>query len=145
VRQATSSAFKGIKVGQITKSRRSSSEPHDLRAAWAKWRPWREFTRVFGVHGRSGPLPHVARRQSGGSSRPMALPPSAHPMLELSGGRRAGGTGRTHCILAETLRQRGNRDVTNKHLGIRFVFLVMTNTRAHRFPGKRAICAFARR
>jgi hypothetical protein len=39
-----------------------------------------------------------------------------------------GGTGRTHCILAETLRQRGNRDVTNKHLGIRFVFLVMTNT-----------------
>ena len=30
--------------------------------------------------------------------------------------------------LAETLRQRGNRVVTNKQCGIRFVFLVMTNT-----------------
>jgi hypothetical protein len=49
-------------------------------------------------------------RSGGSSSAPVALPPSAHPMLELSGGRRAGGgTGRTHCILAETLRQRGNR------------------------------------
>ena len=39
-----------------------------------------------------------------------------------------GGTGRTHCILAETLRQRGNRVVTNSQFGIGFVFLVMTNT-----------------
>ena len=51
-------------------------------------------------------------------------------MLELSGGRRAGGTGRTHYILAETHRQRGNRIVTNRRLGIRFVFLVITNTYA---------------
>jgi len=115
VRQATSSAFKGIKVGQVPKPRRCSSEPHSLRAAWAKRRPWRVFTRVFVAHGRSGPYPHVVRRQSGGSSSaPVALPPLAHPMLELSGGRRAGGTSRTHCILTETLRQRGNHDVTNR-------------------------------
>ena len=31
-------------------------------------------------------------------------------------------------IVAETLRQRGNGVVTNKQCGIRFVFLVMTNT-----------------
>ena len=31
-------------------------------------------------------------------------------------------------ILAETLSQRGNRVVTNKQRGIRFAFLVMTNT-----------------
>jgi hypothetical protein len=30
--------------------------------------------------------------------------------------------------LAETLRQRGNREVTNKQFGIEFGFLVMTNT-----------------
>jgi hypothetical protein len=41
-----------------------------------------------------------------------------------------GGRGefRLGCILAETLRQRGNRVVTNKQWGMRFVFLVMTNT-----------------
>ena len=39
VRQATSSTFKGIKVGQVLKSRRYSSEPHDLSAAWAKRSP----------------------------------------------------------------------------------------------------------
>ena len=33
-------------------------------------------------------------------------------------------------ILAETLRQRGNRVVTNKQCGIRFAFLVMTNAAA---------------
>jgi hypothetical protein len=74
---------------------------------------------------------NVARRQSGGSSSaPVALPPSAHPMLEISGAQRAwgGGTSRAHCILAETLRQRGNRDVTNRPFGIGFIFLVMTNT-----------------
>src|SRR4029077_3346995 len=62
------------------------------------------------------------------SSAPVALPPSAHPMLEISGAQRAGGTSRAHCILAETLRQRGNRDVTNRPFGIGFIFLVMTNT-----------------
>ena len=82
----------------------------------------------------------MARRQSGGSSSaPVALPPSAHPMLELSGGRRAGGTGRTHCILAETHRQRGNRVVTNRQLGIRFVFLVITNTWAIGHAGRRTL------
>ena len=39
VRQATSSTFKGIKVGQVLKSRRYSNEPHDLSAAWAKRPP----------------------------------------------------------------------------------------------------------
>jgi hypothetical protein len=32
MRHATSLAFKSIKVGQVAKSRRYSSEPHDLRA-----------------------------------------------------------------------------------------------------------------
>ena len=43
---------------------------------------------------------------------------AAHPMLELLGGRRAGGTSRTHRILAETLRQRGNSVVTNARIRI---------------------------
>jgi hypothetical protein len=56
VRQATSSAFKDIKVGQVPKSRRCSSEPHKLSAAWAMRRPWRVFTRVFVAHGRKRSL-----------------------------------------------------------------------------------------
>jgi hypothetical protein len=43
VRHATCSAFKAVKVGQVAKSRRYSSEPHDLSAAWAKRLPWRLF------------------------------------------------------------------------------------------------------
>jgi len=35
MRHATSTAFKDMKVGQVVKSRRYASEPHDLRAAWA--------------------------------------------------------------------------------------------------------------
>jgi len=54
VRHATGSAFKGVKVGQVAKSRRYSSEPHDLSAALAKWRRWRVI-RVFVAHGQSGP------------------------------------------------------------------------------------------
>jgi hypothetical protein len=53
---ATSSAFKGIKVGQVPKSRRCSSEPHNLSAARAKRRRWRVFTRVFVRHGRKRSL-----------------------------------------------------------------------------------------
>ena len=56
VRHATSSAFKDIKVGQAPKSRRGSSEPHNLSAAWANRRPWHIFTRVFVVHGRKRSL-----------------------------------------------------------------------------------------
>src|SRR5215470_1473434 len=41
VRHATSLAFKDIKVGQVPKSRRCSSEPHKLSAAWAMRRPAR--------------------------------------------------------------------------------------------------------
>ena len=52
VRHTTSSTFKNIKVGQLPKSRRCSSEPHNLSAAWADRRPWRIFTRVFVAHGR---------------------------------------------------------------------------------------------
>jgi hypothetical protein len=33
MRHAASAAFKGVKVGQVVKSRRYPSEPHDLRAA----------------------------------------------------------------------------------------------------------------
>ena len=36
VRHTTNSAFKRIKIGQVAKSRRCSSEPHGLSAAWAK-------------------------------------------------------------------------------------------------------------
>ena len=56
VRHATSSTFKDIKVGQAPKSRRCSSEPHNLSAAWADRRPWRVFTRVFVAHGRKRSL-----------------------------------------------------------------------------------------
>ena len=52
---ATSAAFKRIKVGQVAKSRRYSSEPHDLSAAWANRRPWRVFICLFVAHGQSGP------------------------------------------------------------------------------------------
>jgi hypothetical protein len=38
VRHATGSAFKGVKVGQVAKSRRYSSKPHDLSVAGAKRR-----------------------------------------------------------------------------------------------------------
>jgi hypothetical protein len=40
VRHAASSTFKRIKVGQVVKSRRCPSKPHDLRAAWAMRRLW---------------------------------------------------------------------------------------------------------
>ena len=56
VRHATSSTFKDKKVGQAPKSRRCSSEPHNLSAAWANRRPWRVFTRVFVAHGRKRSL-----------------------------------------------------------------------------------------
>ena len=55
VRHAASSAFEDIKVGQVPKSRRLSSEPHNLRAAWAKRRSWRIFTSVFVAHGTKCP------------------------------------------------------------------------------------------
>jgi hypothetical protein len=115
VQHATSSAFKGIKGGQVAKSRRYSSDPHDLSAAWAKRRCWRVFTRVFVVHGRKRSLNrNVARRQTGGSaSASVAPPPSAHPMLELSGRRRAGGTCWTRRI-CRNARQCGKHEVTNK-------------------------------
>src|SRR5262249_44863765 len=45
---ATAATFKGIKVGQVATSRRNSSEPHDLSAAWANRRFWRG---VFVGHG----------------------------------------------------------------------------------------------
>jgi len=50
VRRATSSAFKGVKLRQVAKSRGYSSEPHDLSAAWAKRRPWRAFIKAFVAH-----------------------------------------------------------------------------------------------
>jgi len=56
VQHATSSTFKDMKVGQVPKSRRCASEPHNLSAAWANRRPWRIFTRVFVAHGRKRPL-----------------------------------------------------------------------------------------
>jgi hypothetical protein len=55
VRQTTSATFIGITIRQVFKSPGRSSEPHSFRAAWAKRRPWRVFTRVFVTHDRSGP------------------------------------------------------------------------------------------
>src|SRR5262249_37236700 len=49
---ATSSTFKYIKLGPLPKSRPYSSEPHNFSAACATRRYWREFIRVFVVHGR---------------------------------------------------------------------------------------------
>ena len=46
------STFKGVKVGQVPKSQRCSSEPHNLSAAWANRRPWPIFSRVFVAHDR---------------------------------------------------------------------------------------------
>jgi hypothetical protein len=40
MRDAASSAFKGVKIGQIVEPRRYASEPHDLSAAWAMRRLW---------------------------------------------------------------------------------------------------------
>ena len=63
------SAVKDIKVGQVPKSRRCSSEPHDLSAAWAKRRAWHVFSGVFVAHGRERSLSrNVTLRQSGGSA-----------------------------------------------------------------------------
>ena len=50
LRHATSSAFKDIIDIKVLKSRRSS-ERHNSSAAWATWRPWRVFTRMFVAHG----------------------------------------------------------------------------------------------
>src|SRR5215469_5377854 len=55
MRQTTGLAFKRINVGQVAKSRRYSSEPHDLSACWAKRGLWRAFMRVLVRHGQSGP------------------------------------------------------------------------------------------
>ena len=67
VRHPTSSALKDIKVGQVPKSRRCSSERHKLSAAWAMRRPWRVFTRVSVAHGRKRSLNRYVVR-----SRPTA-------------------------------------------------------------------------
>jgi hypothetical protein len=56
VRHTTSSTFKAVKIRQVAKSRRYSSEPHDLSAGWANRRPWRTFTRVFVAQGRKPSL-----------------------------------------------------------------------------------------
>jgi len=56
VRHATSSAFKDIKVRQVPKSRRRSSERHKLSAAWAMRQLWRVFTRVIVAHDRKRSL-----------------------------------------------------------------------------------------
>ena len=114
MQHATSSAFKGIKVGQVTKSRRCSSEPHNLSAAWAKRRRWRVFNRVFVGHGRKRSLNrNVARKQTGGSaSASVAPPPSAHPMLV--GSAKGQGNLPDPRHLAETLHQCGNHKLMNK-------------------------------
>jgi hypothetical protein len=50
VRDATSSAFKRIKIEKVAKARRYSSEPHALSTAQAKWRIWRAFIGVVIAH-----------------------------------------------------------------------------------------------
>jgi hypothetical protein len=50
VRHATSSALKRIKVRQVAKSRRYSSDPQDLSTARAKGRPGCVFIRTFIAH-----------------------------------------------------------------------------------------------
>jgi len=67
VRHATSSTFKDKKVGQVPKSQRCSSKPHNLSAAWANRRSWRIFARVFVAHGRKRSLNRDVAR-----SRPAA-------------------------------------------------------------------------
>jgi hypothetical protein len=68
VRHPTSSALKDIKVGQVPKSRRCSSERHKLSAAWAMQRPGRVFTRGFVTHRRNPVLePQCGAKQMSGS------------------------------------------------------------------------------
>ena len=55
VRDATSRAFKRVKIGKVAKARRYSSEPHALSTARAKRRIWRAFIGVIIAHGQSGP------------------------------------------------------------------------------------------
>jgi len=55
VRDATSSAFKRVKIGKVAKARRYFSEPHALSTAQAKRRIWRAFIEVVIAHGKSGP------------------------------------------------------------------------------------------
>src|SRR6516225_9061019 len=61
MRHATSSAFKGVKVGEVAKSRRHSREPHDLSAAWAMRRCWRAFIRELVGHGQRSLEPRCSR------------------------------------------------------------------------------------
>jgi hypothetical protein len=55
VRDATSSAFKRIKIGKVAKARRYS-EPHALSTARAKRRIWRAFIEVVIAHGQERSL-----------------------------------------------------------------------------------------
>lgn len=133
MQHATSSAFKGIKLRQVAKSRRYSSEPHDLSAAWARRRRWRVFTRVFVEHGRKRPLNrNVARRQTGGSAKRIYGTAAIHPRTDAGvvGWAKGQGNLPDPPHLAEVLYQCGNRELTNKQtkFGIEFGFFVMTNT-----------------
>ena len=114
MRNTASPAFKDIKVGQVSKSRRCSSVPHNLSAAWAERRPWHILNRALVTHGRSGPQAAMWREGKAAAAlgASMALPPLTHPMPS---GRVTKGrlTFPTHRISTETLYQCGNHQLIN--------------------------------
>jgi len=61
VRHATSSALESVKLGQVVKSGRYSSEPHDLSTARAMRLIRRVFIWAFVAHGQSSPWTAMPR------------------------------------------------------------------------------------
>jgi len=74
-------------------------------------RLWRVFNRVFVAHSRKAvPKERRQRQRMCGAAAVRA------PDAGVVGGRRVRGTDWTDRILAETIRQRGNRVVTNQQI-----------------------------
>jgi len=61
MRHAAKSALENVKLGEVVKSPRYSSEPHDLSASRAKRWPYRVSAKVFVTHGQSSPWAAMSR------------------------------------------------------------------------------------
>ena len=103
-------------MSRETQKRGSASASVSCRRPIALDRGW---PAVAGGNARGAPNPVVEKEQLVGRPSWTRKWQAPDPAAIASRGKR---------ILAETLSQRGNRVVTNKQRGIRFAFLVMTNT-----------------
>ena len=108
MRHATSSAFKGVKVGQVAKSRCYSSEPHDPSAGWAMWRCWRAFIGEFVGHGQRSLEPQCPRH-------PTPCPSSIKSGRSKLAILRQRFVAMRRCILAK-MRRSGSREPHVPHL-----------------------------